>query len=99
MVEITYELSNSGYAKVFQDLLKDFSKSNDSLYLPLIPDLFNFKTNTIYLNGTTLNLYSKILRFCGNRQELINEKVPHTFEGEVLKKLKEIQKCYVKLIE
>lgn len=91
MLEIKYQLSVPGHAGVFCEMIRQFNNSNDSMYMALIPNLYDFQKSTIYLNMSSLTLFSAILKY--------NEKNPvdNILFNRVFLKCKELANCYLVL--
>ena len=91
MLNIKYQFTIPGQAVEFYNMIRQFNESTESAYLALIPELYDFKTNTIHLKISTLPLFSKIIDYNDKFLE-----VTVTFE-KVLSKCKELYKCYLQL--
>ena len=91
MLKIEYQLSKPGWCHIFHDMIIRYNNSNDSRYISLIPNLFDFKTNTINLKLSTLTMFKAIIEF--------NEENPiaNTLFEEVLKKCKSLYESYIEL--
>ena len=91
MLEIKYTLSVPGHAGVFVDMIRKFNNSNDSLYISLLHNLYDFNKNTIYLNLSSITLFSAIVKY--------NEKNPidNILFNRVLNKCKYLVKSYIQI--
>lgn len=93
MLKMEYKLKVPGHSGAFCDMIRRFNNSNNSLYISLIPELFDFKTDTIYLNILTVTLFSRILE--DNEEEVKN--LNNILFKEVFDICKELLDCYMKV--
>lgn len=91
MLEVKYQLSVPGHGGIFIDMIRQFNNSNNSLYISLIQNLFDFNKTTIYLNLSTITLFSAIIKY--NEQNPID----NILFNRVLLKCKELLAYYLKI--